>query len=466
MSLKEKIGLYFSIAITLLFGLSYLFIYAQFSQYREQEFQERQKQKIRTTITFLRQFRKLDEEILEDIAIQRIHQLYNEKTVIYNEDKKMIYTSLDDSPILVEKKILDNLSQYKTWIEEKEGIFDVIGVRMNIEGRIYYGISKAHDKFGYSKLSYLKYVLLISYIVTTLIIILLSNFIAKKITYSIVKITGRIREYNFETDHTPLNVSDSDDELNILAKRFNELMEKMNSAFAFQKHAVHHISHELKTPLAVLVSNFERMEMEKNPEVLRQQIQKQKEDTRSLAEIITCLLDIAKAESGNALPSEGIRVDEMIFDISDELNKIYPDYRFKVEYDFSETEESDLILNANKRLINSVFMNLMVNCISYSDTPVSRIIIKPLKNGLHLDFISNGPLIDLQDQNYLFRHFFRGKNSRNIKGFGLGLVFIHKIIQLYQGSIIYTARGDSENIFTVIFPSEVNLETDKFTFKK
>ncbi|MGC3946713.1 MAG: HAMP domain-containing sensor histidine kinase [Chryseolinea sp.] len=140
----------------------------------------------------------------------------------------------------------------------------------------------------------------------------------------------------------------------------------MNEAFAFQKHAVHHISHELKTPIAVLVSDIERMEQETDPERLRQMISIQKENTKSLGEIINSLLEIAKTESGNAVTTTQVRVDEMIFDLIDSFRNLYPEFRFSITYSDSQVNDDNLSVRVNDRLLRSAFSNLMQNCINYS----------------------------------------------------------------------------------------------------
>ncbi len=107
------------------------------------------------------------------------------------------------------------------------------------------------------------------------------------------------------------------------------------------------------------------MEKETNPETIRILMRNQKEDTKSLGEIINSLLEIAKAESGNELMKTRIRVDEMLFDIMGELRLLYPDFNFIVDYG-PLSDESDVALPANPRLLKGMFTNIMVNSIQYN----------------------------------------------------------------------------------------------------
>jgi K+-sensing histidine kinase KdpD len=228
-------------------------------------------------------------------------------------------------------------------------------------------------------------------------------------------------------------------------------MEKISEAFSFQKHAIHHISHELKTPISVLVSNFEKIEKETDIEKIQTLIKIQKEDTKNLSEIINSLLEIAKAESGNANKQERIRIDELIFDIADELKVVYPNFQFSVDYAQIE-DENHLMLFANVRLLKAALTNLMLNCIQYSDDEKARITIGNKTERIEITFENKGAVISKNETQFLFQHFFRGENSKGKRGFGLGLVFVKKILALHNGSISYSKLNEHSNIFTISIP--------------
>lgn len=453
MSIKKKIILYFSTATVGLVGAVFLFVFTLFSEYREEEFQQEQKKKITSTLSFLTEIRDIDESIIQAMDWITIHDFYDEKMLIYDEKKSLIYSSIDDLPIMIAPQMLEELSENKKWIEAKEGLYDVVGVYLKRGDKVYYGISKAYDAFGYSKHEFLKYTLFITFTVFSLIIILISSYLSGKITSSVTDISRQINEYNFEGDFIPIEVKDSSDEIAALGNRFNELMKKMYDAFSFQKHAIQHISHELKTPIAVLVSNFERMEKETVPKQLKLLIQHQKEDTKNLGEIINYLMEISKTDSGENMARTQIRLDDLIFDLMAELQILHPDFSFSVSYDNADAAEENLLINANERLIKSAMLNLMINCIQYSDDQKAYINIKSDHHLLQIDFINAGPVIHEHEKTFLFSRFFRGENSKGKRGFGLGLVFVAKTIALHGGNIEYSCPNNNINIFSISLPS-------------
>lgn len=452
MNIRKKIVLYFSTVTIVLLTGALIFIYTLFARFREEEFQQRQVDKIRTTLKFLTEIKNIDQDLIEAMDRITIHDIYDEKLLIFDKSKALVYSSIDDTPVTFSAQILDALSDEQPLIEQQDGLYDVTGIYLEKDDKAYYGISKAYDISGYSKLYYLRYVLTFTLVAICLAVILIAYYLSGKITRSIVEVTRQINDFALDGAHNHLVTTGTSDEVAILAQRFNELMQRMNEAFAFQKHAVHHISHELKTPIAVLVSELERMEHEKDLPILHHMIRLQKENTKSLGEIINSLLEIAKTESGTAVTTTRVRVDEMIFDLIDSFRVLHPGFKFGITYAESVVTDDGLSVSVNERLFRSALTNLMQNCINYSRDAKAEINIATHANTLQVDFTNRGSVIGENEQSYLFRHFFRGANSQGKRGFGLGLVFISRILSLHKGTVSYSAQVNDINTFSLVIP--------------
>lgn len=452
MKINKKISLYFSGFIIPTIGVVFFIIYNLFYEYREEEFQKQQKKKITSTLRFLTEIKQIDDNLIHAMDSLTIHDFYDEKLLIFNERKELIYSSIDDTPIPIAQKILNELSANKQWIETKEDLYDVIGVYVDNKGNEYYGISKAYDNFGYSKMNFLKYTLMASFFIISLLIIVIAYYLSNRISYSIVDITNQIRKYDFEGSYKPIRTRKSNDEIAILTNWFNQLLERMYNAFSFQKHAIHHISHELKTPIAILVSNLERIEKETDINTILTLIKDQKEDTKNLGDIINALLEISKTDAENMTKTRPVRIDDLVYDIVDELRILNEDFYFEVSIKGDISEEKDLMVMANDRLLKAAIMNLAVNCVQYSIDQHAKIVITFCQQMINLEFINHGPVISDTEKQYLFQHFFRGNNSAGKRGFGLGLVLINKIIGLHHGTIRYINPDSNTNIFIINLP--------------
>ena len=269
MNIRKKILINFSVIVIGFSAISFIIIYISFSEYREEQFQKRQKEKITTTLEFLTEIQKADSEMIEAIDRLTLNSISDEKMLIFNREKYLIYSSIDDVPVLYSQELLNQLTRENSWIEQKDGLYDVIAVHVEHGANSYYGISKAYDTYGYAKLAYLRDVLIISFLVIVFAVIILSYIIAQRVTKPLMELTAQINTYSFEGGYQPVQLPVSFEEVSILQEKFNALMKKLADAFSFQKHAIHHISHELRTPIAVLVTELSRASTQAHNEPLK-----------------------------------------------------------------------------------------------------------------------------------------------------------------------------------------------------
>lgn len=418
----------------------------------KRSFSKNKKKKVSTTLKLLSEVKKADESILQAIDRMSIHDLLDEKLLIFDGNQQLIYSSLDDAEIYNTENILQQLNRQHPWVETKEGLYDVIGVFVTQDQNSYYGISKAFDEAGYSKLEFLRYILLFTFLSISILIVWLSWYLSNKIAKPIMEVTEKINSYSADSKYIPIPVQDSKDEVIILSKKFNELMDKIKEADTFQKLAIHHISHELKTPISVLVSNFERIETMEDPEELKKWIRYQKTNTKELSEIINLLLELSKTDAKDRIPKSLIRIDELLFDCIEEVQMLAPDFHFQITYGDNFDEDSQLNVQGSQELLKAAFLNLMVNCTHYSIENTASIRLEHQPGKLLLFFVNKGPVLQDQERKLLFTHFFRGQNSAGKTGFGLGLVFVRKIIKRHGGKISYSPVGNHENTFKIILP--------------
>jgi signal transduction histidine kinase len=454
MNIRQRILVYFSALSISVIGFALLLIYTVFSNYRREEYQQRIKDHTISTITDLSEAKQLNHNVLQSMNLLNINKLYQEKTLLFNAKKQLIYSSLNDTKIEFSRDLLFNLSPEKTVLESREGDTDVVGVYFVFNNEVYYGITKAYDVFGYSKLEFLKYTLWVLFGLISGLILLTSFVLANQISKPIISMAAALKVINMETANHLLPIPETKDEIYLLTSRFNELMKRLQDSFSFQKHAVHHISHELKTPISILVSNLERLEKESDQAIIQQGIIEQKEDTKLLGDMINALLEIAKVETHSNLTFQEIRMDELVFDWVSEIKKIHPKFKFDVQFDEKIESVHGLSVQGNLRLLKMVIQNLLLNCVNYASDHRAEIYFKNQRGKLLIQISNKGKNISSEEIPFLFQHFFRGENSQGKRGFGLGLVLVNKIIQLHGGEIQYDSPATALNKFTLFFPLE------------
>lgn len=453
MRIKKKILIYFSATVIALTAVSLSIINVLFSEYREEQFQQQQNEKIQTTIKLIEKIKNESATISNLIDQQDINDFYDEKVLVYDSDKNLIYASLDSLDIDKAEIILDKLSPTQIWIETKEEEYDLVGSYLVTDNQSYYAVSKAYDAFGYDKLYFLQNVLIGIFLFTSAIVILISRYLAIKISQPITELTDKLNQYDLSKENVnELEIETSSYELNQLTQRFNELLRRTNEAFVFQKHTIHHISHQLKTPIAVLVSELERIKNFPDIGEVKAELESQINKAKSLGSIINVLLEISKIESGQQTKKQALRIDELFFDVIEELNAVYPNFHFEAYYIPDWVNENKLIVNANPILIIQAVQNLLSNCVAYSSNSKAEIYFDcSLDDELKIQIINSGKPISVEEESFLFNHFFRGKNSQGKVGFGLGLVLTKKILELNSATIAYSNSSSDLNLFEISF---------------
>lgn len=453
MKIRNKILLYFSTSTIVLVGVLFITIYWLSAEYREEEFQQRQREKILTTLHFISEIEKNQNLLTASINRLTINSLLDEKLFIFDDEKKLIYSSLDDVSISYSYSLLNDLNERNTWIERKDGLYDVVAIYFQSEGKGFYGISKAFDQFGYSKLEFLLNSLIIIFILFSALILVLSIYLSNVISNPIIRLAELLGAYKvgLSLDMDPINTNS--DEIVFLKDRFLELTERTNKAYLFQKNSIHHISHQLKTPIAILISEIERINRRDLSNEVHSDLNVLLSKAIALSDIINTLLEIAKIESGYRLNTDPHRVDEIIFDSIAELNTLNPDFLFEVNYIPDVPDDASLIVNVNEMLIHQVFQNLLNNCINYSDNKRAMILLDTGDSRLLKVLIKNkGKTMSDKEAELLFEYFFRGENSHDKMGFGLGLTLSKTIMDLHGGKILYHTKGMHTNVFEVQFP--------------
>jgi signal transduction histidine kinase len=453
MKLKNKIIIFFSLTFTLVLGIALLAVYFSMAEYREEEFAQRLKEKTNTTYRLLVDFREIDHDLLQVLDETTVNSLYDEKILLFDAEGKLIYTSVDDTAILFPMQILRRLQQGEEEIFYFEDGYDVLAHTIHDKGKTFYAISKANDRYGKEKLQALGFILLGVCLAAIVMAAGIAIYLSRQISEPIVKLTQDVN--NRDIDHLGrVAEPDTRDEIASLAKGFNNMLARVEQAYTYQKNLIHHISHELKTPIAVLISNLERLEAEAETGQWKARLEFQKNGLMQMASVISTLLDISKYESSpNYEFTEKVRIDELFFESVESLSQLHPGARFELSIDEAVQDAGELVCLGNARMLDIAFTNVLKNAVEYSDNQRVVMKIEMQDNFIAVKIYNNGPTISEKERSALFAYFFRGDNSRMKSGIGLGLVMVSKIIQLHRGTISYSITPEGLNCFTLVIPA-------------
>jgi two-component system sensor histidine kinase ArlS len=452
MNLKQRFSLTFSLLFSFILASLLLLVFTLFSNFRKEEIQNRLIEKAQTTVKLLVEVKAVDYTLLKLIDKETINNLYNEKTLIFNDSLALIYSSIDDAVINWDTSLLQKI-QRVNFIYKTEKEYDIVGLKINQQGKNYVVLISAEDKFGNRNLVYLKYLFIAAFLVGLILVWFLSFYTSKQALYPLDEFKTKVQNISENNLSTRLENTGKKDEISALTSAFNTMIERIDKSFQYQKSFVGNASHELRTPLSKISARLENLMQ--NPELpgkISTTLANMKEDTQQLSDIVTSLLILSKLESGNQANSfSTVRIDEIIFTSVDFLKRYYPDFKVRFEIVNETAEEDKLEITGDEALLKIAFSNLLKNAYIYSDNKEVDIKIVQQKDYLKVLFTNRGATPDTKNTDELFVPFVRGSNAIPKEGFGLGLSIVKRIMQYHNAEIRYMIPDEKTNCAEITF---------------
>ena len=451
MTLKNRISLVVSSLFTILFGLASTVIFVLYSNFRKEEFRERLEIKALSNIKLLVNVKQLDDQLLKMIDQNSINKLYDEKTLVFDSNYKLIYSSIDDAKINWSIDDLKYLKKHKTFFKQ-QGNYEVYGVFYDTNDKDFYALISATDDYGKRKLLFLRYTLIISYLFFTCICWVLTSFMVKKAMSPLRILHQKIKNINENNLDTRIASKSNKNEVDLIANEFNFMMDRIEISYQKQKEFTAHASHELRTPLSRITSQIENTisdssTSDKGKSFLRTILS----DVNQLTELITSLLVLSKIDNKNQENNEVHRMDEILFSAIENVNKSFPDFVILFDMEESDNLDTALEIKGNKNLLEIALSNVLKNACAYSDNKQAEVKISTQENQLIISVLNTGKTLSETEQKNLFQPFMRGENSKGTSGFGLGLRIVNRILMLHQAQISYSVPQKNINLFKLTF---------------
>lgn len=451
MTLKNKISFLSSAIFTILYLLASLIVYVAYSDFRKDEFESRLKEKAQSTVKLLIDVKKVEKNLLKTIDQNSIDKLYDVKTFVFDENYRLLYSSVDDAKITWTIGELDFLKQHHTFFERK-GKEEVFGYQYKTQGKEFYVFVSARDHYGERKLTYLVYLLFITYIIFTAISLFVTLYLVKKMLNPLDVFLTRIKIINENNLDTRIAVKKRKDEIDILANEFNEMLQRLDNSYQKQKEFTSHASHELRTPIARITSQIENKVSDMNPDDSnRTFLNKILTDVNQISELISSLLLLSRLENVKSQESQVHRIDEIIYEAIETTKKAHPEFKISFEIEESDNIEELLEVKGNDSLLKIAFANLLKNACVYSDNHQAVVVIGEKDSALYVSIQNSGTVLSNDEQERLFEPFMRGNNSKNKTGLGLGLRIVKRILNQHHAQIGYSSPDSNTNLFTVLF---------------
>jgi len=450
MKIRNKLTLQSTIIIAIILALFGVAIYYAYAKFREDEFFERlRKQAISKAKLLLDS--KIQAEVLQAIYKNAPNSLFQEEEAIYDTGFHLIYHDDEGVDFVKENKAMIDEIRLKKEILFLQENRQVVGFSYIDNGKEYIITAAAYDEYGLSRLQRLKYIILITFLISTLIVFAASRFFARQALKPVSDMVNKVADITVTNLDQRVDEGNRTDEIAELAITFNQMLDRLEQSFEAQKQFVSNISHELRTPLSGVIGELQlAKEKERTNDEYKQVLDLVLHDARKMAKLSNNLLNLAKASyNPTEIAFAEIRLDELLVDARHEVLKANPFYHITVQFDKEIEEGASVSVNGNEYLLKVAFINLMENGCKFSENKTCEVTISYRHDKTILQFKDKGVGIPEEELPYIFKSFFRGSNKKYADGNGIGLTLTQKIIYLHKGAIYVASANKQGTTFTI-----------------
>ncbi len=244
-------------------------------------------------------------------------------------------------------------------------------------------------------------------------------------------------------------------EFKLLSQSFNQMLERLNDAFAAQRQFTGNAAHELRTPLALLQAQLELFSAE-HPDMQPETaefLSLLREQTERLTRLTKTLLEMSNLRQ--VARNERIRLAPMIEEIFTDLAPLSD------KCGVTLTAEGDGIMTGSDALIYRLIFNLTENAVKYNRPGGSvRVSVAQEPEKLLIRVSDNGCGIPEEYQQSIFQPFFRVDKSRSREygGAGLGLSLVWEIADIHGGCVRVEESSKNGTVIAAEFPIQYGSE--------
>jgi heavy metal sensor kinase len=248
-----------------------------------------------------------------------------------------------------------------------------------------------------------------------------------------------------------ISLAEAESELGQLAAVLNSTFARLETAFAQQKQFASDAAHELRTPVAVMLTQTQTaLNRERDAESYRQTVEACQRAAQRMRRLIESLLELARFDAGQEVLKR-LRFDfsKTVADSVELVQALAEEKRVKMASDLAPLE-----ITGDSERLAQVVTNLLTNAIQHNQ-PGGEVRVKlDAQGGLAvLEISDTGKGIAPEDLPRVFERFYRADPSRTGNGnSGLGLAIGKAIVEAHGGTIEVASELGSGAVFTVRLP--------------
>lgn len=316
-------------------------------------------------------------------------------------------------------------------------------------------IASGINMYGISQLATLRWTLISFFIMGLVLTYLMTGWLATKTFKPFSSLIKKVNSITAENLHTRLEtIPGKSDELTEVITTFNYFLERLEESIKEQRSFLKNASHELKTPLAVIIGDIDvALSRPRDQDAYISLLRSLKKDTLHLNSIVEGLLLLSGLKIAGEHKTTPLSIDDILWNVLEKVQAEYPASSVTVDFGAMEQHQQLLTVSGNKELLFIALSNVVDNAVKYSQPEPVSIVVKETGNQLHIIITDKGPGIREAERELIFELFYRSNQTRHISGHGIGLHLTRQILNLYNISLHISTPPDQQGtIVHLTFP--------------
>ncbi|MBR6783059.1 MAG: HAMP domain-containing histidine kinase [Clostridia bacterium] len=264
----------------------------------------------------------------------------------------------------------------------------------------------------------------------------------------ITEAAEQIIKGDFSVRVKPQSRFGSDETFNRIIECFNKMAEELSSVETLRTDFIANVSHEMKTPLAVMQNYGRLLQAEELSDEKRIEYAKGVSDgARRMAEMMTNILKLNRLENQQIYPQKSeFDLGEQIRECLLGFESVWESKSIEIETDIDD----GVTVNADSELLCLVWNNLFSNAFKFTSENGKVGVSLKAENGCAVVKVSDtGCGMTAEVGRHIFEKFYQGDGSRSTQGNGLGLALVKRVVDITQGEIEVESRLGIGTSFTV-----------------